>query len=208
MLRLIVTDDHPIVKDGIEATLSGEKDIQIVAYVKDGEELLQVLEKTKTDIILMDINMPGMNGIKATEKVKEEFPDIKILCFSQYDDKYFVKQVFKRGANGYLLKNAAAEELALAIKTVMKGERFLGKELPDIFSEKQKKPSRYSTTRLTTREHEVLNEICQEKNNQEIARSLMISHYTVETHRANLLLKVGARNTAGLVRWALENNIV
>jgi len=208
MLRLIITDDHPIVRDGIKAILSAEKDIQIVAYVKNGEELLQVLEKTKTDVILMDINMPGMNGIDATRNVKEKYPNIKILCFSQYDDKRFVRQVLKRGANGYLLKISAADELAQAIRTIVKGDLYLSEELPDISNESRKKQSKYSTIKITSRERDILNEICQEKNNHEIATSLMITHNTVETHRANLLLKVGVKNTAGLVRWAVENDIV
>ncbi|NOX85775.1 MAG: response regulator transcription factor [Chlorobi bacterium] len=208
MIRLIITDDHPIVRDGIELILSSEKNIQIAGYVREGAELLRMLEGTKADVILMDLNMPGMNGIEATQRVKEKYPNIKILCFSQYDEKRFVRQVFKRGANGYLLKNAAAAELILAIKAVVKGDIYISEDLSDIFEKKPKRKSKYSTPKLTSRELDVLNEICAEKNNREIARSLLISHNTVETHRANLLLKVGAKNTAGLVKWALQNQIV
>ncbi len=208
MIRLIITDDHPIVRDGIKRILATEKGIKIVAYVKDGTELMQKLEKAETDVILMDINMPGMNGIEATQLVRKKYPNIKVLCFSQYDEKRFVKLVLKRGANGYLLKNAAATELILAIKTILGGNMYLSEELPNIFDEKQNKQSNYSNMKITSRERDVLNEICNEKSNHEIARLLLISHNTVETHRANLLLKVGVKNTAGLVRWAVENNIV
>ncbi len=208
MIRLIITDDHPIVKDGIEAILASEKDITIVAFVNNGNHLLKTLENTSADIILMDVNMPGMNGIEATHHVKKKYPNIKILCFSQYDEKRFVKQVLKRGANGYLLKNAAASELILALRTIIKGDVYISEELPNIFDEKSQKRSRYSPVKITSRELDVLNGICHEKNNREIARSLMITYNTVETHRSNLLLKVGVKNTAGLVRWALENNIV
>ncbi|HDO27799.1 MAG TPA: response regulator transcription factor [Bacteroidetes bacterium] len=208
MIRLIITDDHPIVRDGIKRILATEKGIKIVAYVKDGTELMQKLEKVETDVILMDINMPGMNGIEATQLVRKKYPNIKVLCFSQYDEKRFVKLVLKRGANGYLLKNAAATELILAIKTILGGNMYLSEELPNIFDEKQNKQSNYSNMKITSRERDVLNEICNEKSNHEIARLLLISHNTVETHRANLLLKVGVKNTAGLVRWAVENNIV
>jgi len=149
-----------------------------------------------------------MNGIEATQEVKKKYPGIKILCFSQYDERRFVRQVLKRGANGYLLKNAPGKELIQAIFTVFKGDLYLSEDLPNIFDENPKRKSRFSFPQLTKREIDVLNEICEEKNNQEIADSLMISHNTVETHRANLLLKVGVKNTAGLVKWALENQIV
>jgi len=208
MIRLIITDDHPIVKEGLQAILLSEKDIEIVAYVSDGNDLLKILGHTAADVILMDINMPGMNGIEATQHVKERYPHIKILCFSQYDEKRFVRQVLKRGANGYLLKDSHPAEMIKAIKTVFKGDIYLSEELPNIFEKSPTRKSRYFNPVITSREHDVLNEICNEKSNHEIAETLLISHNTVETHRANLLLKIGAKNTAGLVRWALENNIV
>jgi len=208
MIRLVVTDDHPVVKEGIETGLEGQNKIELVAFVGNGIELMDLLEREKADVILMDINMPGMNGIEATQEVKKKYPGIKILCFSQYDERRFVRQVLKRGANGYLLKNAPGKELIQAIFTVFKGDLYLSEDLPNIFDENPKRKSRFSFPQLTKREIDVLNEICEEKNNQEIADSLMISHNTVETHRANLLLKVGVKNTAGLVKWALENQIV
>ncbi len=208
MVRLIITDDHPIVKDGLQAILATEKDIEIVAYVSNGNDLLEMLMHITADVILMDINMPGMNGIEATLCVKERYPNMKILCFSQYDDKRFVRQVFKRGANGYLLKNSSPTEMIRAIKTVVKGDIYLSEELPNIFEESSRRKSKYFTSTLSSRERDVLNEICNEKNNHEIAKTLNISHNTVESHRANILLKTGVKNVAGLVKWAIENNIV
>ena len=208
MIRLIITDDHPVVRDGLKMILANESDIELVAFVEDGLELLQKLEKTEVDVILMDINMPGMNGIDATQRVRKNYPKIKVLCYSQYDEKRFVKQILKRGANGYLLKNASAKELVKAIKMVHSGGIYLSEELPNIFTEKPKRRSNYLFPELTTREKDVLNEICVEKNNNEIAEALFISHNTVETHRSNLLLKVGVKNTAGLVKWAIQNEIV
>lgn len=208
MVRLIITDDHPVIREGIKLILANESDIELVAVVGDGLELLKKLEKTETDVILMDINMPGMNGIDATQRVKKNYPNIKVLCYSQYDEKRFVKQILKRGANGYLLKNASAKELVKAIKMVHSGGIYLSEELPNIFTEKPKRRSNYLFPELTTREKDVLNEICVEKNNNEIAETLFISHNTVETHRSNLLLKVGVKNTAGLVKWAIQNEIV
>lgn len=208
MIRLIIIDDHPVIREGIKLILTNESDIELVAVVENGLDLLKTLETIETDVILMDINMPGMNGIDATQCVKKNYPNIKVLCYSQYDEKRFVKQIIKRGANGYLLKNASARELIKAIKMVFNGGIYLSEALPNIFGEKPKRRSNYLFPKLTTREKDVLNEICAEKNNNEIAETLFISHNTVETHRSNLLLKVGVRNTAGLVKWAIQNEIV
>lgn len=208
MIRLIITDDHPVIRDGIKTILESEKDIDLIGCAGSGEELLELLEHTKADVILMDINMPGMNGIEATKVVKKKHPDLKVISFSQYDERRFVKQLLKNGANGYLLKNSGANELADAVKLVHNGGMYLSKELPNVFGDKPKPRSNYLFPDLSNRELDVLKEICKEKSTHEIADALFISHNTVETHRANLLLKVGVKNTAGLVKWAVENEIV
>ena len=208
MIRLIIADDHPVIRDGIKTILLKEKGIVLVATVENGLELLNVLKDNQADVILMDVNMPEMNGIEATKRVREEYPKTKVLSFSQYDEKRFVKQLLKSGANGYLLKNAAASELIKAIKIVSEGGVYLSEELPNVFGEKPKRRSNYLFPELSPRELDVLKEICKEKSTQEIADILFISHNTVETHRAHLLLKVGVKNTAGLVKWAVENEIV
>lgn len=208
MIRLIIADDHPVISDGIKLILEKEKDIQLVATVSNGIELLNVLETEQADVILMDVNMPEMSGIEATQKIKEKYPAIKVLSFSQYDEKRFVKQMLKYGASGYLLKNSAASEIVKAVNIVYSGGIYLSEELPDIFSDKPKRKSSYFFPELSQRELEVLKLICGEKNTNEIAEILFISNSTVETHRANLLLKVGVKNTAGLVKWAVENEVV
>ncbi len=208
MIRLIITDDHPVIRNGIKAILKEVNDIQIVEEVSDGEELIQKLESLEADIILMDINMPNMNGIEATKIVSQKYPHIKVITFSQYDEKRFVKQALKSGASGYMLKNTPAGEFITAIRMVYAGGMYLSPALPNVFGDKPKPRSNYLFPDLTTREKEVLALICQEKNTQEIADELFISYNTVESHRANLLLKVGVKNTAGLVKWAVENEIV
>ncbi len=208
MIRLIITDDHPVIRDGIKTILINNADIELVACAGDGDELMKTLETTETDVILMDINMPGMNGIEATKLVKKKYPGIKVLSFSQYDEKRFVKQLLKNGASGYLLKNSASSELVQAIKMVHSGGMYLSADLPNVFGEKSKPRSNYLFPELSSRERDVLVEICKEKNTNEIAEILFISPNTVETHRSNLLLKVGVKNTAGLVKWAIENEIV
>jgi len=208
MIRLIIADDHPLMRDGIKTILAREEDIEVIDCAEDGTELLKLLETKGTDVILMDINMPGMNGIEATKLIRKKYPDIKILAFSQYDEKRFVKQLMKNGANGYLLKNSAAGELVKAIKIINTGGVFLSEDLPNIFGDEPKPRTNHLFPQLTKRELEVLREICKEKNTAEIAEALYLSPNTVETHRSNLLLKVGVRNTAGLVKWAIENEIV
>jgi DNA-binding NarL/FixJ family response regulator len=208
MIRLIIADDHPVIIDGIKTILEQEKDIHLVATVNDGLALLDILETETVDVVLTDINMPGKNGIDATRIIREKYPDIKVLAFSQYDEKRFIKQVLKRGASGYMLKNTPAKEIVHAINMVYDGGMYLSPGLPNVFGDQPKKRSNYLFPELSPREMDVLKLICQEKNTQEIADALFISYNTVETHRANILLKVGVKNTAGLVKWAVENEMI
>jgi len=208
MIRLLLADDHPVIRDGISSILDNEPDIELVACAHDGDYLLELLERVKVDVVLMDINMPGMNGIEATKALKKRHPELKVLSYSQYDEKRFIKQMLKSGANGYLLKNSDAGELINAVKIVNEGGMYLSPELPNIFGTKISRRSNYLFPELSSRERDVLMEICKEKNTKEIAEILFISPNTVETHRSNLLLKVGVKNTAGLVKWAIENEIV
>ena len=209
MIRLIIADDHPVIIGGLKTILEKEAEISLVAEVHNGIELLKILKNQKADVILMDVNMPEMNGIEATKQVKKNHPEIKVLAFSQYEEKRFVKQMLKTGASGYLLKNSAASEIIKAIQVTHEGGMYLSAELPNIFAgPKNKQHSNYLFPDLSKREMDVLKEIYQEKNSQEIAESLCISRNTVECHRSNILLKVGAKNTAGLIKWAIENEIV
>lgn len=208
MIKLIITDDHPSLREGINAVLTQEKDIQVIGLAENGAELLELLKSKTPDVVLVDINMPVMNGIDATKEINKKFPDIKVIVFSQYDEKRFVKRVLKEGASGYLLKSATSGELAKAIRMVMSGAIYLSEELPNVFTERKKKKSDYLFADLTSREIEVLKLICEEKTTEEIAQALFISHNTVESHRSNILLKIGAKNTAGLVKWAIDNEII
>lgn len=208
-IRLIITDDHPVIIDGLRSALARCKDIELIAEMHNGKELLQHLESTETDVILMDINMPEMNGIEACKTIIKKYKNTKVIAFSQYDDKRFVKRILKNGAAGYLLKNTASSDIIEAIKQVHAGEMYLSKELMPLIADLPvSKKGKNLFPDLSKRELEVIQLICQEQNTQEIADSLFISPHTVESHRANILLKLDVRNTAGLVRWAVENEIV
>lgn len=209
MIRLVIADDHPIIINGIKTLLDQNSEIELINEVSNGAELISFMESNEVDVVLMDVNMPEVNGIDASRIISSKYPKTKVLAFSQYDEKRFVKRLLKCGASGYLLKNSSASEIITAITMVHNGGMYLSKELPDIFTV-SKKTVRVDSLfpDISTRELDVLKLICDGQNTQEIADGLFISTHTVETHRANLLLKVGVKNTAGLVKWAVENEVI
>lgn len=210
MIKLIIADDHPMLIDGIKTILADVEDIEIVGEFNDGYKVLQFLEKNpETDIILMDINMPKLDGIECTRQVIKNYPHIKVIALSQYDEKRFVKRMVKNGASGYLLKDAHRDELIEAITKVNKGEKYFCSRLSMSLVNQELKieDTKSLFPKLTKRELEILNLICNEFSSQEIADKLFISFHTVESHRANLMYKAGVKNTAGLVKWAVQNDL-
>lgn len=208
MIRLMLADDHPLILNGIRTIIEQNDDIELVGEASDGRELLRKLLEVPADVVLLDINMPVMDGIETALHARNKFNDVKVLVFSQYDNKRFVKRVLKSGASGYLLKNAPADEVVMAIRLVYDGGFYLSRDLTYVFEEQKERQESKLFPDISKREMDVLKLICDEKNTQEIADTLCISPHTVETHRSNLLLKIGAKNTAGLVKWALENEIL
>ncbi len=206
MIKVIIADDHPIIIEGLRTAFAKDPEIFLLAEVNNGRELLRKLEEKAADVVLMDINMPEMDGIAATLEIVKRGLETKVIAFSQYDDKHFIRRMLKAGARGYLLKSTSSTEIANAVKVVYQGSIYLGKNLPEIYSDNRPSLQKRFIPDLSTREKEVLKLICFEKNTREIADTLFISTHTVESHRANLLSKVGARNTAGLVKWAIEND--
>ncbi len=209
MIRLVIADDHPIIIDGIMAVLDSQKEIKLIGTVCNGVELLDFIDKHKVDVVLMDVNMPKLNGIDATKIIKEKTEDINILAFSQYNERRFVKRMLKNGATGYLLKNSSASEILEGIKTVADGKIFLSNELNKIFANGRPKAIHTSLfPNLSRREIDVIALIAEGLNTPEIAKKLDLSYHTVESHRSNLLQKVGTKNSAGLIKWAAENDII
>ena len=212
-INILIADDHKIVRDGIISLLSDEKEFNIVAEAENGIQVLNLLKQERIDIVVMDISMPEMNGIECTKKIKQIYPKILILILSMYNEEQYVNEVFKSGASGYILKNSGKEELVRAIRTISCGKPYYSSEVTQTYIESLAKPNSKNSdieniiNELTSREIEILELIVNEFSNQEIAEKLFISIRTVDAHRRNLLNKTGAKNTAGLVKFAILNNI-
>lgn len=212
--RLLLVDDHSIVREGVKALLMEMKEVVIVGEAQDGHEALDLLGKIEVDIIVLDINMPGMNGIELTRKIKQKFPEMKIIALSMLKDEYHIREILTAGALAYILKDSGKEELLRGIKAVAKGHSYFSQEasqvvMAELVGAKYKKSKPKSNlVYLTKREKDVLRLIIQECTNQEIANELNIGIRTVDTHRRNLIQKVGARNSVGLVKYALENELL
>ena len=202
--RVVIVDDHPLVAEGIEAILESYDDIEVAATLSGGQEVIDRLEALAPDVILMDLNMPGLNGLSATEMILEQRPETRILVLSMHDTPEYISNALGHGAMGYVLKDVPTDEIKRAIDAVMSGERYLctGAEgaLRPVMSGGREQ--------LTNREQTVLLQLAQGKSNKEVAQALDISVRTVETHRKNIKRKLGSSSTAGLTRYALEHGVL
>ncbi len=208
MNSILLCDDHPLVIDGMKLILKDLEAFQVVGSVNNGKEAIEYLEKNKVDILLLDINMPVLNGLEAMKIIQKDFPKVKVIMLSMLDDLNVIKHLIDHGAMGYLMKNAGKDEILETIQAVSKGKKAFDPELlMEMVSLKEKriKTQEHSLfPKLSRREKEILKLIVEEYTTAEIAEQLFISFGTVETHRRNMLNKLGLRNTAGLVRTAIE----
>ncbi len=211
-LYLLIADDHQMFRAGIVNLLKKEDTFEIAGEASDGKEATRLAIELVPDVVLMDIHLPEMDGIEATQKIIEVNPSIKVLALTSYDEEEYVVRMIRSGAKGYILKEAPIDELVLAIKTLAKGSSYFAKEISDtIFSllgkteDRNTLKQRAKRMEITGRELEVLQCIAEELTNKEIAIRLFISPRTVETHRRNLIQKLRVKNTAGLVRYYLNN---
>jgi len=210
MIKVAIADDHQMFIDGIKSLIKGNKTIQVTAEANNGEALLQQIANTSVNVILMDVNMPVMDGIETTKKVKEMFPDIKVIMLTMFGTRDYIEKLLRAGANGYILKNTGKEELTTAIEKVMQGESYFSKEVTERIMEGlqgKKTGTNPMMVELTEREKDVLRLIAQELTSHEIADKLFISFHTVETHRKNLISKLQVKNIAGLVKYAVQNGL-
>ena len=211
-IKLGLTDDHLLFRRGLASILATYEQIQVVLQTSSGPELLEQLPHTELDVVLLDLEMPEMNGIQTAEALREQYPDLKILILSMYDDDHFIQHLMEVGANGYLLKDAEPDEVVQAVVAAAKNgfyfsERVSKVVLQGLANKKKIKPIFRNQVRLTKRELQVLQLICEEQTNNEIGEQLFLSPRTIEGYRNRLLEKTGVRNTAGLVVFAIRNEL-
>lgn len=211
MIHVFIVDDHKMVIDGMQLLLKDEIDITVVGTAINGEESIAEIPKQKVDVVLLDINMPGINGIDTCKQLLKDNPDLKIVAISMHKESSLIKLMLNSGAKGYVLKNAGQNEVIDAIKTVHQNKMYLDDTVNEIVLNSVLKNGNEKITSpfptLSRREKDVLRLILEECTTQEIADKLFISFGTVETHRRNMLIKTGVRNTAGLVRTAIEYDL-
>ena len=209
-LRVLLADDHAILREGVRLVLEAQPDITVVGEARDGEETLALAHQLRPDVVVMDIAMPGLNGLEATRRLREELPEVQVVILTMHSDHEYVTQVVQAGAIGYVLKQAAGQELVRALRAVRAGEAYLhplatraligdylrrvGDEGPD--------------DGLTPRERQVLRLVARGASNRAIANELGISVKTVEAHRANLMAKLDMHDRTDLVRYAIRTGLV
>ena len=212
-INILIVDDHKIVRNGLAAILAGEENLKVVGEVENGKEALEFAQNTVVDIAIVDISMPVMNGIECTRKLMERHNDIKVLALTMMKEEQHVKNMIKAGASGYIMKSSGEEELLKAVEALRNNKHYFSDEatqtiMLELVNRRTQKSQKQEKPTLTPRESEVLELIIQEYTNQEIADKLFISIRTVDVHRRNLLKKTGVRNTAGLVRFAMEDDLL
>lgn len=213
-VKILIADDHQLVREGIQSMLSDARHIEIVGQAPSGEEAINIARSTQPDIVLMDIIMPGMNGIEAARWIKEGNDSIRIIILTMEISKDYVSAAIKSGVDGYLPKNIGKETLLEAIRRVHNGERYFDDAIKKLIfekfysEEKVPKPKKGLPNQLTKRELEVLALLASGRSNKHIADALFISVKTVETHKAHILIKLGLNNNAELIRYATKNNII
>lgn len=204
-IKIIVTDDHPMVLEGMRAMLSQIEFVELLGLAKSASETLEILRTEKPNIIITDINMPGLSGIELTAIIRQEYPEIKVIAMSTFKERSYISQMVQNGASGYLLKSSSREEIEEAILTVNNNKLYMSISL-DLSSKEQQELKKLPV--LTSREKEVLFLIAEGFTNTQIADQLFISPYTVDSHRKNLLLKFEVNNTAGLIKLAAKNGFI
>ncbi len=205
MIRVFIVDDHPMVQEGMRSLLANEKGIELCGYAMTAQSCLGFFINNTADVILMDINLPDMSGIELCANIKKNYPGIIVLGLSTFNQGSYINKMMENGASGYVLKNADKEELLEAIREVNKGKTYLSFEAGQAM---RKDISTAQIPLITRREKEILSLIAEGYTNPEIAEKLFISPSTVDSHRKNLLAKMNMKNTASLIKFAVENKLI
>jgi DNA-binding NarL/FixJ family response regulator len=208
-VNVILVDDHQLFREGLKLMLNLNPQIGSISQAGNGVEFLELLKKMTPDVVLMDIDMPIMDGVEATKRALLLNPNLKIIALSMYgDDEYYIKMI-EAGARGFILKNSDIEVVEEAISNVMAGQNYFSSEvMANLVIHLNNKKTEEARSELTERESEILYHICKGLSNQEIADTLFLSKRTVDKHRENILSKTNAKNTAGLVMYAIKHGII
>lgn len=208
-IKIIIVDDHQLFRNGLKILLDAFPEFEVVGEASSGIDLLEIIKNTTADVVLMDINMPEMDGIEATRKALKIVPDLNVIALSMYSEEEYYYKMVDTGAKGFILKDSDISEVREAILTVMKGGTYFSQELLYHVIQKIKhRENESKSANLSKREKEILLKICEGLSNQEIAESLFISKRTVDKHRANLLGKTNSKNTASLILFAIRNKLI
>jgi len=206
-IRVLLADDHTILLDGLSMVLNQYPNIEVVGVANDGSEVIKQLYEMQVDVVMIDVQMPNMDGFQTANAIRDNFPHVKILVLSMHNDRPYIERMYQIGASGYLLKTANIEEILAAIEKVYKGDlHFSNDVILTVLNYNRNQNS--AVVKLTRREHQVIELIAKEHSNVEIAEILHLSVETINTYRKNLLKKTGVKNTAGLVRYAISQGIV
>ncbi len=211
--KIVLADDHAIFRESLKVLIEQEKIGMVIAEAENGQKLLEIMDQQRPDVVVMDIDMPRMNGLEATERIIAKYPDQNILILSMYGDQHHYNQLINAGVKGFVLKTSGKKELEKAIKTVAEGESHFSNELlrkiiVDIGNPKTKEDCRNTSFQLTERELEILKLFCNGLTVSEIANKLFLSVKTIEAYRSKLLSKTGEKNTINLILFAIKNKIV
>lgn len=212
VIRAILADDHAVVRDGLKLVLRA-KGIRVLGAASNGQEAVQLAVKLVPDVVIMDINMPGLDGIKATKLIREKNPSIQVVILSMYGDAEYVRRALKAGARAYLLKESAGTEVVDAVNAVAAGERYLSRKVTDTvtndyLSDKPRPENSGRLAMLTPRERQIMELVIDDKTSGEIARLLGLSPKTVETYRGRMMSKLGVRSVAALMKLAISENLI
>ena len=219
MTRILLADDHTILRDGIRALLSADADLEVVGEASNGAEVLAILENTSADVVLMDVQMPVLDGFATMPELRRRFPKVRVLVLTMLEHENYVARMLEAGALGYVLKNAAISEITHAIRTVAAGNSFLSTEIglsmlhravaqSASIAAAADEPGNHTGADLTARELEVLKLIAEGLTNAEISNKLFTSKRTIETHRQNIIAKTQAKNTAALIKLAVSQGLI
>ena len=211
-IRVLLAEDHTIVRKGLRSLLEDEADIEVIGEAENGREAVRKVGQLRPDVVVMDISMPRLNGLEATRQIKKLFPEVKVLILTMHANEEYIFQILRAGASGYVVKQAAVTELVLAIQAACRGDSFLSpsisRKVIEEYIRQAEAVTKNSYDKLTNREREVLQLIAEGHSSREIAETLHISQKTFRDHRASLMDKLDIHSTAGLTRYAVRKGVI